>query len=98
MQLRLDRAHRRIDLEDARSQFARKAERGDQADRAMAAHPQVAHIIEKNHAELAVGAVRFNEQRAHEGVRTPRLVHDCGAVGIETLAEPPYPLLEGTHT
>jgi len=69
-------------------------ERCDQTDRAVPAHPQVAHIVEEDDAEPAIGAVGFDEQRANDRIRAPRLVDDGRTIGIEVPLKALHPLLE----
>ena len=86
-QFRLDRAHRCVDFKGAGSNLAGELERGDQADRTVPAHPQVADVIEVDDAKCTVVAMRFDEQRADQGVRAPRLIHDGTTVVVEVLAK-----------
>ena len=64
----------------------------------MAAHPEIAHIVEKDHPEIAIGAVRRDEQRADPRIGAARLVHDRGAIAIEALAKALHPFAERTLT
>jgi hypothetical protein len=55
----------------------------DDADRAMAAHPDVADVVEEDHAGGARGIRRLDQQRADDHVRAARLVHDGGSIAVE---------------
>ena len=66
---------------------AEVSERGDDADRAVAAHPEEADVVEKNHARRASGDARRAQQRADEHVGAARLVHDRAAEAVVIFPE-----------
>jgi hypothetical protein len=71
-------------------------ERDDQADRAVAAHAEVTHVVEEDHARGAARVGGRQEQPADEHVRAARLVHDRGAEGVVLFAEEGQALGEGS--
>ena len=71
-------SHRRLDAVFSRSNATQIRKSGDQADGAVAAHSQIAHIIEKDYARCARGIDRLAKQRPHDDVRTARLIHHGG--------------------
>ncbi len=62
-------------------------QRRDHADRAVAAHPDVADVVEEDHAGGTGAVLRLDEQRADDHVRAARLVDDGGAVAVELAPE-----------
>src|SRR5450631_3056222 len=92
------RPDRRIDADRPRGEVAGMAKRRDQSNRAVAAHTQITHVVEEDDAELAVGAVWMDEQRADEGIRAARFIYDSRTVRIEVLAKSLYALGERTAT
>lgn len=56
-------------------------------DRPVPAHIQITRIVEKNHSGRARGIGRIAEQRAHQGIGTPRLIDDSSAITIEIAPE-----------
>jgi hypothetical protein len=92
----IDRPDRGVDPERPRADAAKMGQRGDQSNRAMAAHAEVGHVIEVDDPEGAVGAVRRAKQCANHRVGPARFVDNRRAVVIEMLAEADDALLERT--
>ena len=92
VQLRLDCTDRRVDPHLARREPAEVRERGHEADRAVPAHAEAAHVVEKDHADVAPGAVRRHEQRTHHHIRAARLVDHCGPEPVVLAPKPLHPL------
>ena len=63
----------------ARLNPAQVRQRDHQADGAVAAHAEIADVVEKNHTRCAGRIFRFDQQRAHHHIRTARFIHDGGA-------------------
>ena len=82
-----DDADGRIDPMRAGADPPEVRERGHEADRAVAAHADVADVVEEDHAGGARGVLRRDEQRAHQHVRAARLVDDRGAEPVELAPE-----------
>jgi len=61
--------------------------RSDKANRAVAAHVEVAHVIEEDHARCATSIIRFAEKRPDEHVRTTRFINDGGPKAIMPLSK-----------
>ncbi|MNE57875.1 hypothetical protein D3C80_1528650 [compost metagenome] len=68
MQGGADLADRGVDLVHARCDQAQVLQRGDQADGAVAAHVQVAGVVEENHPAGGVGRHRWAVQRADQHI------------------------------
>ena len=62
-------------------------ERDDDADGAVAAHAEVADVVEEDDAGGAGRIGRLAEQRADDDVGAARLVDDGGAEAVEAVAE-----------
>lgn len=88
MELRIDGADGRINLNATGPESPEVGEGNHEADRAVAAHAEDADIVEKDNAEIASGAVRRDEEGADDGVGAAGLVDDGGTVGVEVAAEP----------
>jgi hypothetical protein len=71
----------------ARGGAAEVNERGGQADGAMAAGVEEAHVVEEDHAAGRGGIGGGHDQRADERVEAARFVDDGGAEPVEALAE-----------
>ena len=69
----LDQADRRVDQVYALADVAQVTERDHYAHQAMAAHAQVADIVEEDHARRAARVRAFAQQRADHVVRATRL-------------------------
>ncbi len=91
VQLGAHRADRRVDRVHAGAQPSQMCEGGDDADRAVAAHAEVADVVEEDHAAGAAGVLGWREQRAHEHVIAARLVDERTAprVAFGAKARPP---------
>jgi len=87
MQLRIHSSYGGIDPEGPGRALARVREGCDQAERAVATHPEIAHVVEEDHAPVAVGTMRLAQQGPNQRVAAARLVHYGGAIGIEVFAK-----------
>src|SRR5262249_34011059 len=67
---------RRVDADAARLQAAEKLERPDDANEAVAAHPERAGVVEEDHAGGGPGLDRRREERADDGFVAARLADD----------------------
>ncbi|CAM2160551.1 hypothetical protein PT2222_80135 [Paraburkholderia tropica] len=94
VQFGFDIAHRRFDAMHARRDAAHVRERHDQADRAVSAHAEKAHVVEENDARRTGRIVRLAEQRADHHVGAARLADDACAHAVEVAAENLEPLGE----
>jgi hypothetical protein len=77
-----DNANRSFYFESAGLNFAEVRESGDQANGAVAAHADVADIIEKDDTELAGRVGGFAEECAHNGVVAAGFVDDSGTKAV----------------
>ena len=89
------RTDRGIDFYQSRLHLAGERQRRDEADGAVAAHAEIADVVEEDDAEAAVAAMRRAQERADDGVRAARLVDDCRTIAVEVLAEAPSRSLSG---
>ena len=87
VQRRLDDADRRLDPVRPRPDLAQVGERHQQADRPVAAHPEVADVVEEDHPGGARRVGRLDQERPDHRVRPPRLVADGRPELIEPRAE-----------
>ena len=92
MKLRGDDADRRLDAVRAALDLAEVFERGDDADQAVAAHVEIAGVVEEDDALLAGRVGRLDQQRADHRVGAARLTDHAGAEAVEILAQPFAPL------
>ena len=74
-------------LRCARLNFAEVRECGDEANSTVAAHPEIAHVVEKNHTSLTGGIGRFAEECADDGIIAARFVDDARTKAIMRLAK-----------
>ncbi len=84
---RLDLADRRLDAVHAGTDPPEVCQRGDQADGAVAAHAEVATVVEEDHSGTGFGIDRCAEQGADQYVAAARLEDAGGAPGVVALAE-----------
>src|SRR5581483_5720239 len=82
----------------SRSDAAHEMEGPDQTDRAMPAHPQIAHIVKEDHPGSACGVHRIAQQGAHHDVRAARFVDYRGPEPVVLIPEAPEPLVQRTMT
>jgi hypothetical protein len=87
MQRRGDRADRRLDPVLSGLRMTEISERRDQSDRAMAAHANVADVVEEDHPAGIGGVGRCAKERADQHVRAARFVDDRPAPRIVLVAE-----------
>jgi hypothetical protein len=87
VQHRVHRADRRIDLYQPGLHLSGERERRHEADRAVAAHAEVADVVEEDDTEAAIAAVGRTQQRTDDDIGPARLVDDCGTVVVELLTE-----------
>src|SRR6185503_7321027 len=87
VQHRVHRADRRIDLYQPGLHLSGERERRHKADRAVAAHAEVADVVEEDDTEAAIAAVGRTQQRTDDDIGPARLVDDCGTVVVELLTE-----------
>ena len=66
---------------------AQVLKRNHHADGAMAAHAQIADVVEVNHGGVAGGVAGLAQERAHHGVVAARFIHHGGAELVEPVAE-----------
>src|SRR6266571_2622551 len=69
------------------SDATKVSERGNDADGAVAAHPEIPDVVEEDDASRRHRIDWWNEQRANVDVGAARLIDDCGAILIEVAAE-----------
>ena len=74
-----DGADRRFDAVLAGSDAPQIGQRCDQADGAVAAHAEVADVVEEDDARRAGRVDRRAQQRAHDDLAAARLQHSGGA-------------------
>ncbi len=87
MEGRLDLADRRLDAVHAGTDPPEVCQRGDQADGAVAAHAEVATVVEEDHSGTGFGIDRCAEQGADQYVAAARFEDAGGAPGVVALAE-----------
>ncbi len=75
--------------------FSQMGQRDDEADGAVAAHAQVADVIEEDDTGGAGLIDRFAEQRAYDDIRSARLVDDGGTEAVVEALKAFQPLGEG---
>src|ERR1019366_8836522 len=96
VQVRVDVAHHGLQADaGAALDAAHVFQGGQQADGAVAAHAQVADVVEEDHAGVVGGAGRLAQQRAHDGVVAARLIHGGRAEAVEPGAEAGQALGDG---
>src|SRR5204862_6090630 len=61
--------------------------RGDEDERTVTTHTEIAHVVEEEHAPVAVGTMRLAQQGSDQRVAAARLVHYGGAIRIELLVK-----------
>jgi hypothetical protein len=83
-----------VELDRARLEAAQVRQRHDEADGAVAAHAEVADIVEEDDAELAGLVMRLDEERAHDDVGAARFADDGRAEVVVLLLENLHPLAE----
>jgi hypothetical protein len=74
-----DDSDRGLNAMDAGADSAEMRERGDEADRSVTAHADVADVVEENHSGGTGRIDRIAKQRADDYVRASRFVDDCCA-------------------
>ena len=85
VQARVDVAYRGLQADTgAAADAAQVFHRGQQAHGAVAAHSQVADVIEEDYAGVVGRAGRLAQQRAHHGVVAARLIDHGGAEPCQT--------------
>jgi hypothetical protein len=82
-----DDTDRRLDAMNARSDAIQIRQRGNDANRPMPAHSQITHAVEKNHSSQAPLINRCAQQRAHDRIRTARLIHDRATKVVMFISE-----------
>ena len=87
VQRRLDGADRRLDLVHAGFDPAQVGEGHHQADGAVAAHAQVAAVVEEDHPGAGLGIDRLAVQRADQHIAAARLQHAGGAPVVMPFGE-----------
>jgi len=87
VELGLDRADGGVEPMPARPDAAQVRQRRDDADRAVPAHAQQAHVVEEDHARHAARRARLDQQRAHHRVAAARLAGHRGAEGVVVACE-----------
>ncbi|MCY1532882.1 hypothetical protein D9M68_681780 [compost metagenome] len=81
------RAHRGFDAVHARLDASQVRQRGHQPDGAVAAHAEVAAVVEKDDSGTGLRVHRLAEQGAHEHVAATGFEHGGGAPVVEPLGE-----------
>src|SRR5215813_12282127 len=76
MKLSSDGADRCFNAVNPRTDQIQVGKRNDQANRSMAAHPQIAHIIEKDHSCCTRRITRLTKQCADHDIRSSGFVDD----------------------
>ena len=66
---------------------AEMRQRYNQTDRAVAAHAEIADVVEKDHPRHAGLVRRFHQQRPHQHIRAARFVYHRRAEGIVLFTE-----------
>ena len=62
----------------------------------MPTHAQGSDVVEEDHTEVAVGGVRWNQQRTHEHIGTPWFVDHRRTESVELATQPQHALRERT--
>ncbi len=92
MQNGLHRPDRSFDRVLAGRDLAEVRQSHHQADRSMAAHPQIADVVEEDRARGRLRVDRVAEQRAHDHIRSSGLVDNRRAEVVEVGAEAAQPV------
>ncbi|MNE57122.1 hypothetical protein D3C80_1520710 [compost metagenome] len=87
VQGRLHGAHRGLDAMHTGADPAQVCQRGHQANGAVAAHSQVAGVVEENHPGTGTRVHRLAQQCAHQYVAAPWFQHAGGAPLIVVLGQ-----------
>ena len=71
-------------------QPAEPRQRGNEPDGAVAAHVQVAHVVEEDHTGGAGGVCGWREQGAYHHIVAARFIHYCRAEVVVLFTELHY--------
>ena len=87
LQRRLHNTHRRFEPMRAWCNSTQVRKRCDDADHPVPAHPEIAHIVEKDDARRICRVRRFQQKCTHHDIRTAWLVDDGRPIVIELRGE-----------
>src|SRR6185369_12359680 len=83
----LDHADGRFNFMNACSYSAHVFKSFDQSDRAVAAHPEVADVVKKDHACCRTCIDRIAKQRSDDRIMPARFAHDRGTQAVMVAAK-----------
>src|SRR5258706_11818585 len=63
------------------------SKRGNQANRAVTTHSEVADVVEENHAGITRRIGRLDQERAHDDIGAAWLIHNRGTKRVVMLAQ-----------
>jgi hypothetical protein len=92
VQDRAHNAHRRLDLVFSGSDTLHVRQGGNQPDRTVTTHSQIAHIIKEDHAGSTRSINRVTQQSPYHHVGTARLIHHGGPETIMLASKALQPL------
>ncbi len=85
-----------VDAECTGVELVEVGEGDNEADGAVAAHAEVADVVEEEDAGLTGGVMGRDEEGTHHDIRTTGFVDDGGAEGVELILETPEAVGQGT--